>query len=129
MARNFLISGTIFGMIAVILGAFGAHAFETLLDTAALKSYETGVRYQMYHALLLLLLGILKITGINPGKWSFWLFVSGIVLFSGSIYLLATNDLTGFDFRKIALVTPLGGSLLIAGWLVLLTKFIKLKSK
>ena len=129
MVRAFLISGTIFGMIAVILGAFGAHAFETLLDTEALKSYETGVRYQMYHALLLLLLGILKITGINPGKWSFWLFVSGIVLFSGSIYLLATNDLTGFDFRKIALVTPLGGSLLIAGWLVLLTKFIKLKSK
>lgn len=129
MVRAFLISGTIFGMIAVILGAFGAHAFETLLDAAALKSYETGVRYQMYHALLLLLLGILKITGINPGKWSFWLFVSGIVLFSGSIYLLATNDLTGFDFRKIALVTPLGGSLLIAGWLVLLTKFIKLKSK
>ncbi|NNK18694.1 MAG: DUF423 domain-containing protein, partial [Maribacter sp.] len=91
---------------------------ESLVDTDAIQTFETGVRYQMYHALLLLILAKTNFLTEKAKRAVFYLIVLGIVLFSFSIYLLATNDLSSFDFKKIALLTPLGGTLLILGWLI-----------
>ncbi|PRX52179.1 DUF423 domain-containing protein [Salegentibacter salegens] len=129
MNRKFLITGAIFGLLAVIIGAFGAHGLKPLLDEAARESFETGVKYQMYHALLFLLVGSFNFTKFRFQKSIFFLLLFGVICFSGSIYLLATNNLTPIDFTGIALVTPLGGTLLIAAWIFLLVEFIKIKAK
>ena len=129
MQRKFLISGALFGMIAVITGAFAAHGLKPLLSQEAITSFETGVRYQMYHALLMLILGSSNILSNKILKPIFYLLVLGVVLFSGSIYALATNNLSVIDFKSIALITPLGGTLLILSWGLILRGFIKLKMK
>ncbi len=112
-------TAVIFGFLSVVLGAFGAHGLEGLLSESSLDSYETGVRYQMYHALLLLWLGSTDLMSENGKKWAYYSLTLGIVLFSFSIYLLATDDLTSIPFKGIALLTPLGGFFLILGWLIL----------
>lgn len=129
MNRSLLIAGGLFGVIAIILGAFAAHGLKPLLSLESMQTFETGVKYQMYNALFLLFLGGLPIASEKVKKICFYLTVFGVVFFSGSIYLLATNNLTSFDFRVIALVTPLGGSLMILAWIVLLISFFKLKKK
>ena len=118
MNKTIFSTGIFFGVLAVILGAFGAHGLEKLVDIEAIQTFETGVRYQMYHALLLLILANTNFVGEKNKKAIFYLIVLGIILFSFSIFLLATNALTSFDFKKIALLTPLGGILLILGWIV-----------
>ena len=118
MNKTIFSTGIFFGVLAVILGAFGAHGLEKLVDIEAIQTFETGVRYQMYHALLLLILAKTNFVGEKNKKAIFYLIVLGIILFSFSIFLLATNALTSFDFKKIALLTPLGGILLILGWIV-----------
>ncbi|MFS4445623.1 DUF423 domain-containing protein [Maribacter sp. 2307UL18-2] len=118
MNRTIFSTGMLIGVLGIILGAFGAHGLENLLDADALRTFETGVKYQMYHAIFLLVLGG---TGLLPSKKKrlpFYLILAGIFLFSFSIYFLATNTLTGFDFKTIGFVTPIGGLLLILGWIV-----------
>ena len=128
MDKRFLVAGSSFGLLAVILGAFGAHALQEHLSANQIATFETGVRYQMYHALLLFILGLIaKVT--RAKTVIFWLLCFGIVLFSFSIYMLATNNLTTFDFRTIAFITPIGGTLLIAAWVLLLARAISLKNK
>ena len=129
MNKNILVAGAFFGMLAIIIGAFATHGLQPLLTSKEITSFETGVKYQMYNSLFLLILGGLPIASKRVKKACFYLTIAGILLFSGSIYFLATNALTSFDFTVIALVTPLGGSLLIAAWLVLLISIIKLKKK
>ncbi len=129
MGRRFYVAGFLFGLIAVIMGAFATHGLKPVLTPASLDSFETGVRFQMYHSLLFILLGTMKPLSQRLSNWVFLLLLGGILLFSGSIYLLATNSLTGFDFTTIALITPLGGSLLIGCWALLLIFFVKLKKK
>ena len=102
-----------------MIGAFGAHGLKDSLDASSLVTFETGVKYQMYHAFFLLLVSLFALSE-RMKKTLLIVIVCGIVLFSGSIYGLATNTLTTFDFSKIALLTPLGGLLLIVGWVVLL---------
>ncbi len=119
MNRTIFISGVVLGTLAVILGAFAAHGLERLLPQEAIDTFETGVRYQMYHALLLLVLGTIKQFPETRKKWIFYMLLSGIALFSFSIYFLATNTLTDFDFKTIGFVTPIGGALLIIGWVLL----------
>ena len=126
MNKRLLLAGAIFGCSGVLIGAFGAHGLEKLIDIDAQATFETGVRYQMYHALLLLLVSTFALSE-KTKKTIFILGVSGVILFSGSIYGLATNELTGFDFKKIAMLTPLGGTLLIAAWAVLVVQFFKMK--
>lgn len=129
MDKRFYIAGLIFGLTAVILGAFAAHGLKPLLTPEARDTFETGVRFQMYHALLLLILGNLKTPPGPLFNWIFYFLVLGIILFSGSIFLLATNELTPVDFKIIGPVTPIGGTLLIFCWGLLLFHFIKLKKK
>ncbi|MCG9971614.1 DUF423 domain-containing protein [Christiangramia crocea] len=129
MNRRFLIAGALFGLLAVILGAFAAHGLKDIISENSLDSFETGVRFQMYHAFLLLIIGGFGRVWNIKFNWIFYLLCTGTFLFSGSIYLLATNALTSFDFTRIALLTPVGGTLLIIAWFILLLNFITLKKK
>lgn len=128
MRKKILITGAILGCLAVIFGAFGAHALKKTLTVDQISSFETGVRYQMYHALLLLLIGATAFISPKMQKLIYVFMLWGIVLFSGSIYLLATNDMTAFNFKVIGFITPIGGTLLIIGWIILIVNFFKLKT-
>ncbi|WP_405575169.1 DUF423 domain-containing protein [Winogradskyella sp. Asnod2-B02-A] len=127
MNKTLLITGAILGVLGIILGAFAAHGLEKLIDADAIKSFETGVRYQFYHAFFLLILGSTSFLNLKMKKTVFYLVVLGVIFFSGSIYSLATNSLSSFDFKTIALITPVGGLLLIAAWVVMLVGIIRNK--
>lgn len=121
MDRLWIALGAGYGFLAVALGAFGAHALKARLAPDLLAVWRTGVEYQMYHALALLLLGLLArqgaTTALNAGGACFAL---GIVLFSGSLYALALSGV-----RVLGAITPLGGALLLAGWLCVLVAALK----
>jgi len=127
--RAWIIWAALYGCTGVLMGAFGAHALKARLSPDALASFETGVRYQLIHAVLLMVLALLM--HMHPSallKASGTCLVGGLLLFSGSIYLLATRDVTGFSsWRWLGPVTPLGGMLMIAGWLLLLVWAIRFK--
>ena len=112
-------------MTAIILGAFGAHALKKTLTAEELVTFETGVKYQMYHALFLLFLGLTALVSEKAKKIVFQLVILGVVFFSGSIYVLATKTITGINFKPIGIVTPIGGTLLILGWVIFLWHVLK----
>jgi len=119
MERKIISVAALMGMTAIILGAFGAHALKKQLSIEQLGSSETGVKYQMYHALFLLFLGMNTFLNEKVKKTLFQLVIFGVFFFSGSIYLLTTKAITGVDFKFIGIVTPIGGVLLIMAWSVL----------
>lgn len=129
MKRSYYIAGFSLGLIAVVLGAFATHGLKPSLSADAIDSFETGVRYQMYHAFLLLVIGNMQLRGNKMPPSLLYMIIAGVLLFSGSIYLLATNTLTAIDFKILGPVTPLGGSLLIFCWGILIWNSIKLKKK
>ncbi|MGL2987069.1 DUF423 domain-containing protein [Flavobacterium sp. RSSA_27] len=129
MSKKVITTAALLGMIAIILGAFGAHALKKVLSTEELLTFETGVRYQMYHALFLLFIGLSTSLTEKKQKIIYYLTLFGVLLFSGSIYFLATNSLTTFDFKKIGFITPIGGVLLISAWAALLFDFFKNNKK
>ena len=114
--ETFFLAGAVSAFIAVLAGAFGAHALRARIPPDALAIFETAARYQMYHALALLASAwaVRRWPASAPGRWAGWAFVLGTVLFSGSLYALA---LTGV--RALGLVTPIGGVVLLAGWICL----------
>ncbi|WP_010518097.1 DUF423 domain-containing protein [Croceivirga radicis] len=120
MNKTIVVTALVFGILAIILGAFGAHGLKKVLAPEALETFETGVKYQMYHALFLLILGGTNFVADGAKRTVFFLIVIGVIFFSFSIYGLATNKLTAFNFKKIALITPVGGLFLILGWAYLL---------
>lgn len=125
MDKKIISTAAILGMIAIIFGAFGAHALKKVLSVEELSTFETGVKYQMYHALFLLFIGLSTLSH-KAKKTIYYLVVFGVIFFSGSIYLLATNELTPFfDFKTIGFITPIGGLLLILAWGILLVNFLK----
>jgi len=128
MDKKLIISGAILACLAIILGAFGAHSLKTILTPETLQSFEVGVRYQMYHALTLVFIGLSHGLPKSVKSILFHFFFWGILLFSGSIYILSFKDFMSFPIEKIALVTPLGGMLFIVGWIVFTVKIIRLKS-
>ena len=125
MNKKILVLGAILGGLGVVLGAFGAHGLKDLISNESIRVFETGVRYQMYHALLLVLIGSTEIIDKKTKSQLFYLLLLGVLLFSGSIFGLATNSITSLDFSRIGFVTPIGGLLLISSWLLLLIKFLK----
>ena len=122
MDRTFLWVGALAGFVGVALGAFGAHGLRTKLSGEMLTVFETGVRYQMYHALAIL---IVALAAARLDGWLIraagWLFTAGIVLFSGSLYALALSGVT-----VLGAVTPLGGLAFLAGWAALLIASLRL---
>lgn len=127
MNRTILITAAIFGIVAIALGAFAAHGLKEVLSTEALQTFETGVRYQMYHAIMLLFVGGTSFLNAKSKNIIFYLVLIGVVFFSGSIYGLSTMDVTGINFKSVGFITPIGGLLLISAWVLMLLNFLKLK--
>ena len=120
MSKKIIVFAAVFGMLAVIFGAFGAHGLKELLSVEQLSAFETGVKYQMYHALMLLFVGMSQQVSYKSKKVILYLVTAGIILFSGSIYLLSTREIVGVDVRSIGFITPIGGLLFISAWAILL---------
>lgn len=112
---GFAAVGAIFAFLSVALGAFGAHALKSHISADMLSVYHTGVEYQMYHALALIAVGILIRVGVGTRSLhiSGWLFAIGIILFSGSLYLLSTTGV-----KVLGAITPIGGVCFLAGWVL-----------
>ena len=126
--KNIVITASILGAITIAIGAFGAHGLKQLVDTEAIKSFETGVRYQMYHVIALLIIGFAGINSESTKKWVFRFFLFGILFFSGSIYVLALKDVLLYSVKFLGPITPFGGLLFILGWLRLAYGLFKVKS-
>lgn len=129
MRKSILITGAALGIIAIILGAFGAHGLKELISASSQNTFETGVRYQMYHAILLLFVGNTNLVTDKMKSLIYFLVVFGVLFFSGSIYGLATNELSSFDFKTIGFITPIGGLLFIIAWICLLIGFLRIDKK
>jgi len=127
MDRKIILIAAVLGAIAIVLGAFGAHGLKQHISAESITVFETGVKYQMYHALFLLFLGTTSLISEKVKKSILILVVSGVVFFSGSIYFLACNSMFSFDFKKIGIITPIGGLLLIGAWITLFLHLIKQK--
>jgi uncharacterized membrane protein YgdD (TMEM256/DUF423 family) len=127
MHKTFLSLGAILAGLGVILGAFGAHGLKRYAGPDVIATYQTGVQYQMYHAFALLLVGILyERFGGAALSWSGWLFLGGTVLFSGSLYLLASlKAMQKVGLTGIGILTPIGGLLFIAAWIALLAGILR----
>lgn len=117
--------GALFGLLAVIFGAFGAHALKKTFSEDQLKSFETGVKYQMYHAIVLLVLGFNLNLTTSLEKYMIYCFVIGTFLFSFSIYGLTLSASKGKTLKFLGPITPIGGLLLVVGWSLLLYSFIQ----
>jgi uncharacterized membrane protein YgdD (TMEM256/DUF423 family) len=124
MTQIALIFGSLFGLTAVIFGAFGAHLLKKKLTSEQLQSFETGVKYQIYHALLLLVLGFNLQTNSTIGDAIIYAFIIGTFLFSFSIYGLVISSANNKKMKFLGPITPLGGLLLVIGWTLLIWKFI-----
>jgi len=127
MKQLVLVIGAIYGATSVILGAFGAHAFKKILPVEKLVSFETGVQYQMYHALLLIIIGAFLQFQTGLEKGAAWSIIVGSFLFSVSIYFLSFADHWGINLKFLGPITPLGGLFMIIGWFLLIYNFIKMK--
>ena len=121
MGFRFMSVGAFIALLGVAFGAFGAHGLKAILSEHMLEVFHTGVRYQMYHAFGLIVSGAaLSVYHLSHFRWATWSFLTGICVFSGSLYILS---LTGI--RWLGAMTPLGGLFFIAGWLLLAIGFWK----
>lgn len=125
MKQLVLVMGSLYGALAVILGAFGAHAFKKILPAEKLISFETGVKYQMYHALLLVAIGLFLEFQTSLEKSAAWSIILGTFIFATSIYFLSFADHWGFNLKWLGPITPIGGLLMIVGWFLLAFYFLK----
>ena len=128
MHRNFIRTAAMLGVLSVVFGAFGAHSLKEKISPEALNIFETGVRYQFYHVFALLAAGILYKEFSNKFiRWAGIFFIAGIVLFSGSLYMLTYFKATGnTGYNWIGAITPIGGLSFILGWIFL---FLGINSK
>lgn len=120
----FIITGGIFGALGIIFGAFGAHALKKIFNEDQLKNFETGVKYQMYHALLLLIIGFNTQYITNYQNVLFYSLTFGIILFIFSIYGLCISSALNKKLKILGPITPIGGLLLLLGWIVLILNSI-----
>jgi len=121
MRKNLTITATL-GFLTIVLGAFGAHALKDKIDPNSLKSFETGVRFLMYHVIVLLFVNTYSRFSIKTKNLISYLFFIGILFFSGSIFAISTG---GVSAKNIWFITPLGGLFLMSGWIALAIIFFK----
>ena len=117
--------GCFFALIAVVLGAFASHGLKEKIPIESLESFQVGVRYMMYHALALLLFSVLHESAPRMQLWTLLLFGIGVLLFSGSVFLLSTQSLHQLKVAFLGPITPLGGLCLIVGWVLQIIHFFK----
>jgi uncharacterized membrane protein YgdD (TMEM256/DUF423 family) len=127
MKNTTLIIGAIYGLLSVILGAFGAHALKKIISLEKLVSFETGVRYQMYAAFFLLIVGYILKFETKTENWISILMIAGTFIFSVTIYVLAFSEVMSIPSKIIGPLTPLGGLLMIISWAMLIIYFVKNK--
>lgn len=126
MNKQLIIVASVFGILAVILGAFGAHGLKNLLDPAGIEVWTTAVNYQFYHTFALLFLALTPASELKLIKRAALFFVLGILLFSGSLYLISLKEVLGISsLAVLGPVTPLGGFCFILGWFTLLLAALK----
>ena len=129
MYKPALTAGALFAMLAVVFGAFAAHALKAKLSVDMLQVFETGVRYQFYHSFALLITGILFSSYPNKSiKLAGTFFIIGILLFSGSLYAMAFLSISGASIGPVGIITPIGGLFFILGWILLFLGIIKKKA-
>ena len=127
MKPTIVLIGGIFILLGILAGAFGAHTLENHLSSQQIASLQTGVEYQIYHGLALIIIGF-NIDKTKKAKTIYWGWIVGTLLFSGSIYFLALDDIFESNFGILWPLTPIGGSLLIVTWALFVIQFIKLKN-
>ncbi|SMD17492.1 DUF423 domain-containing protein [Pedobacter nyackensis] len=128
MSRRIILTASLFGAIAVMFGAFGAHSLKNAVSAGSIEIWAKGVEYQFYHTLALLFLSQFAVDNDKLVKWSYICFSLGIVLFSGSLYLLATREILNIGFvNYIGPITPIGGLCFILGWAFLFVAASKRK--
>jgi len=127
MNKRIILTGTLFGLLGVVLGAFGAHGLEGKISEASLDNYKTAVSYQFYHTFAILYLSTFSRAKNGLINFSFLAFTVGILLFSGSLYLLSTREITHFSSSILGPVTPLGGLCFVLGWISLFIATIRHK--
>lgn len=127
MNKKIIITAALFGLTAVIFGAFGAHALKASLSVTELDGWKTAVSYQFYHTLALLFLSNFSKYRSRAIIAAYWAFTFGIFIFCGSIYLLSLDSLIGQDFSFLGPVTPIGGLSMILGWIFMLLAALKNK--
>lgn len=128
MNKRLIIIASVFGILAVILGAFGAHALKSQLDPAGLEVWKTAVSYHFYHTLALLFVSILPASNDKVVNMSAWFFSLGILFFSGSLYLISTKEILNIkQLSVLGPLTPIGGLFFILGWFSLITIAVKSK--
>lgn len=122
MAKFYLVLGSINALLVVLIGAFGAHGLKAKLTIENMAIFQTGVQYHFYHAVGLILVGLIAMQLTSPPyfRWSAWLMVMGIVLFSGSLYALSITNI-----RWLGMITPLGGTAFILAWIMLAVGILK----
>lgn len=125
MKQFTLIIACFYGLLTIILGALGSHAFKKILSVDKLASFEVGIRYQMYHAIVLLMLGLFLSFTTPLEKWSSLCLIIGTFLFSFTIYFLAFSEYWNINLKFLGPITPLGGIFLIIGWILLIAYFSK----
>ena len=127
LSKNIVVTAAILAAITIAIGAFGAHGLKQLVSAESLATFETGVRYQMYHVLGLLVIGFTSTIPLSTKKWVFRFFCLGIIFFSGSIYLLALKEQLPVSVSFLGPVTPIGGLLFILGWVRLAYGLLTIK--
>jgi uncharacterized membrane protein YgdD (TMEM256/DUF423 family) len=126
MNKQIIVTAAILGALAVVLGAFGAHGLRSRIDARQLEVWQTAVQYHFYHVFALLFLAVIARPDSNAAVWSWCFFFFGILLFSGSLYLISCRDIFGMPgLVKLGPVTPVGGLLFIAGWISLAIAAVK----
>lgn len=127
MNKRIILTGTLFGLLGVVLGAFGAHGLEGKISDASLDNYKTAVSYQFYHTFAILYLATFSRARNGLINFSFLSFTVGILLFSGSLYLLSTREITQLSISILGPITPIGGLCFILGWISLFIATIRHK--
>ncbi len=127
MNKRIILTGTLFGLLGVVLGAFGAHGVEGKISDASLDNYKTAVSYQFYHTFAILYLATFSRARNGLINFSFLAFTVGILLFSGSLYLLSTREITQLSSSVLGPITPIGGLCFILGWISLFIATIRHK--
>ncbi len=115
--KKITVLAAIMGTLTIIIGAFGAHGLKEIVSEKTITSFETGVRYQMYHVIVILIIGFSAFIDQKTQKWVSRFFMVGILLFSGSIYLIVMKDIFFINTKILSIATPIGGLFLIIGWL------------
>lgn len=124
MNKKIVVTGAVLILIGIILGAFGAHSLKKVVDSSQVLSFETGVRYQIYHGFALIILGVNADRLLINSKWVIRFILLGVAVFSLSIYLMVMQGPMGLSLKFLGPITPIGGLLMLLGWVIFIKNLL-----